>query len=88
MGSGIPASCGKAKDLQSSPNAGNWSVSADVKPIGACLKQVQETAMLTHSFLHLTGVGRTTEESWWDEGITTWDELDGSRKPMRGNCRV
>ena len=31
--------------------------------------------MLTHSFLHLTGVGRTTEESWWKQNITTWDEL-------------
>ena len=31
--------------------------------------------MLNHSFLHLTGVGRTTEERWWDQGITTWDAL-------------
>ncbi len=34
--------------------------------------------MLTHSFLHLTGVGRPTEESWWEQGITTWDDLERS----------
>lgn len=34
--------------------------------------------MLEHSFLHLDGVGRKTEESWWDEGIATWDELEHS----------
>ena len=33
------------------------------------------SALLTHSFLHLTGVGRATEESWWDQGIDDWDDL-------------
>ena len=30
--------------------------------------------------MHLTGVGRTTEESWWEQGITNWDELARSDK--------
>ncbi len=25
--------------------------------------------------MHLTGVGRVTEESWWEQGITDWDKL-------------
>lgn len=34
--------------------------------------------MLTHSFLHLPGIGETTERKLWDQGVRSWDDLETS----------
>ncbi|MFN3974139.1 MAG: ribonuclease H-like domain-containing protein [Dehalococcoidia bacterium] len=36
--------------------------------------------MLTHTFLHLPGVGPDTERALWSGGITTWEFLDRALK--------
>lgn len=33
---------------------------------------------IENSFLHVPGVGETTERRLWEQGITHWDEFDGS----------
>ena len=34
--------------------------------------------MLNHSFLHLPGIGETTEKRLWTEGVRSWDDLESS----------
>lgn len=34
--------------------------------------------MLRHSFVHMKGVGPLTEEKWWAQDITNWEELADS----------
>jgi len=34
--------------------------------------------MLNHSFLHLPGIGETTEKRLWDQGVRSWDDLESS----------
>lgn len=34
--------------------------------------------MLNHSFLHLPGIGETTEKRLWDQGVRSWDDLEMS----------
>jgi uncharacterized protein YprB with RNaseH-like and TPR domain len=34
--------------------------------------------MLNHSFLHLPGIGETTERKLWDQGVRSWDDLESS----------
>jgi uncharacterized protein YprB with RNaseH-like and TPR domain len=31
--------------------------------------------MLTNSYVHLPGIGTTTERKIWDSGIKSWDEF-------------
>jgi len=31
--------------------------------------------MLTNSYIHLPGIGATTEKKIWDSGIKSWDEF-------------
>ena len=34
--------------------------------------------MITNSFLHLPGIGETTERRLWDQGVRSWDDLESS----------
>ncbi|MDA8165337.1 MAG: ribonuclease H-like domain-containing protein [Desulfobacteraceae bacterium] len=34
--------------------------------------------MLRHTFIHVPGIGLTTERRLWEAGILSWDDLDGS----------
>jgi uncharacterized protein YprB with RNaseH-like and TPR domain len=40
--------------------------------------------MLTHTFLHLKGVGRELERRLWDAGVVTWEELKTFRDHIPG----
>ncbi|MEW5747271.1 MAG: ribonuclease H-like domain-containing protein [Candidatus Thermoplasmatota archaeon] len=39
--------------------------------------------MLEHTFVHLPGVGRATESSFWKRGVTTWREFLSERRIPR-----
>ncbi len=32
--------------------------------------------MINHSFIHLPGIGETTERKLWDQGVRSWDDLE------------
>jgi uncharacterized protein YprB with RNaseH-like and TPR domain len=34
--------------------------------------------MLNYSFLHIPGIGETTEKRLWDQGVRSWDDLESS----------
>ena len=34
--------------------------------------------MITNTFIHLPGVGETTEQRLWEQGIRSWDDLEAS----------
>ena len=36
--------------------------------------------MIQHSFIHMQGVGKATEEKLWDRGITHWDLFEEAHK--------
>ena len=40
--------------------------------------------MLTHTFLHIKGVGRQIERTLWDAGVTSWQDIKTCRKHIRG----
>ena len=40
--------------------------------------------MIQNSFIHLPGIGETTEEKLWSEGIRTWDDLEASAHDVFG----
>jgi uncharacterized protein YprB with RNaseH-like and TPR domain len=33
--------------------------------------------MLRHTFIHVPGIGRKTEQRLWEAGLLSWDDLDG-----------
>lgn len=33
--------------------------------------------MLEHTFVHIPGIGKATEQRLWEQGIRTWAEADG-----------
>src|SRR3712207_4206023 len=35
--------------------------------------------MLNHTFLHLPGIGSTSERRIWDSGVRTWDDYERSK---------
>ena len=39
--------------------------------------------MLEHTFLHITGIGRTTEQGLWQQGVHTWADADGLEPGFR-----
>jgi uncharacterized protein YprB with RNaseH-like and TPR domain len=44
--------------------------------------------MLTHSFLHLPGIGETTEQRLWDSGVRSWDDLESSLDGVFGKKKA
>lgn len=38
--------------------------------------------MIRHSFIHLPGIGETTERKLWDQGVRSWDDLESSLEDM------
>lgn len=44
--------------------------------------------MLNHSFLHLPGIGETTERKLWDQGVRSWDELEMSLGEVFGKKKA
>jgi len=44
--------------------------------------------MLEHSFLHLPGIGENTERKLWDQGVRSWDDLEGSLGDVFGKKKA
>lgn len=44
--------------------------------------------MLQHTFLHLPGVGHTTERVLWEQGVLTWQDALRSSQPPLQRCRI
>ena len=43
--------------------------------------------MLEHTFIHIKGIGRKTEQRIWDEGIGTWRDFLNRGKPFFSRAR-
>jgi len=39
--------------------------------------------MLEHTFVHIPGIGRTTEQGLWEQGVHTWADADGLEPASR-----
>jgi len=44
--------------------------------------------VLQHTFLHLPGLGPTTERRLWADGILTWDDFLDAKTPPLGSVKV
>ncbi len=44
--------------------------------------------MLEHSFLHLPGIGETTERKLWDQGVRSWTDLENSLGDVFGKKKA
>lgn len=44
--------------------------------------------MLEHSFLHLPGIGETTERKLWDQGVRSWSDLEVSLGDVFGKKKA
>jgi uncharacterized protein YprB with RNaseH-like and TPR domain len=48
--------------------------------------------LLAHTFMHIQGIGRTTEQRLWEDGLLSWDRLDAAAADvpdrLRGVLRV
>ncbi len=44
--------------------------------------------MITNSFLHLPGIGETTERKLWDQGVHSWDDLETSLGDVFGKKKA
>jgi len=42
--------------------------------------------MLEHTFVHIPGIGRTTEQGLWEQGVCTWADAEGTN-PGSGKIR-
>ncbi|MCP4667309.1 MAG: exonuclease [Deltaproteobacteria bacterium] len=43
--------------------------------------------MLEHTFIHIKGIGRKTEQGLWERGIRTWRDFLETRKPVLSPAR-
>lgn len=44
--------------------------------------------MITHSFIHLPGIGEGTERKLWEKGVRSWDDLESSLNDVFGKKKA
>lgn len=44
--------------------------------------------MIQHSFIHLPGIGESTERKLWDQGVRSWDDLESSLGDVFGKKKA